>query len=191
MPFAATAARRLSPAAPAAPVRAPAPALPGPHPSPPERRQPHASAGQQEPAEPAHDAHPRGRQKAPGTAGKQSVAAVENEGDSHEGEAESGSLGHDVAPGVDELGDEGAEDEAGLTGADSRVIDVPTIFRDFDDYWSPFLGDQGPAPGYRVSLPDDTRAALREKLRTEPPVSPNATVRLEARAFAVRGRRRA
>ena len=27
-----------------------------------------------------------------------------------------------------------------------RLIDVPTIFRDFDDYWSPFLGGQGPAP---------------------------------------------
>jgi SAM-dependent methyltransferase len=80
--------------------------------------------------------------------------------------------------------------EAGLTGAESRVIDVPTIFRDFDDYWSPFLGGQGPAPGYCVSLPDEKRDTLREKLRTELPVSPDGTVRLKARAFAVRGRRR-
>lgn len=79
--------------------------------------------------------------------------------------------------------------EAGLEAAESRVIDVPTIFRDFDDYWSPFLGGQGPAPSYCVSLSEDARAALREKLRTELPVSPDGTIRLEARAFAVRGRR--
>lgn len=80
-------------------------------------------------------------------------------------------------------------DEAGLTGAESRVIEVPTIFRGFDDYWSPFLGGQGPAPGYCVSLPDDKRAALREKLRTELPVASDGSIRLKARAFAVRGRR--
>jgi SAM-dependent methyltransferase len=36
---------------------------------------------------------------------------------------------------------------AGLRHVESRPIDVPTRFRDFDDYWSPFLGGQGPAPG--------------------------------------------
>ncbi|MGQ0572315.1 MAG: class I SAM-dependent methyltransferase, partial [Armatimonadota bacterium] len=35
---------------------------------------------------------------------------------------------------------------AGLEQVESRPIDVPTRFRDFDDYWSPFLGGQGPAP---------------------------------------------
>jgi SAM-dependent methyltransferase len=80
--------------------------------------------------------------------------------------------------------------EAGLTGAESRMIDVPTVFRDFDDYWSPFLGGQGPAPGYCVSLSDDTRAALREKLRAELPVASDGTISLRARAFAVRGERR-
>jgi SAM-dependent methyltransferase len=29
---------------------------------------------------------------------------------------------------------------AGLTDVQVRAIDVPTVFRDFDDYWSPFLG---------------------------------------------------
>jgi SAM-dependent methyltransferase len=42
--------------------------------------------------------------------------------------------------------------EAGLGGIQDREIDVPTVFRDFEDYWSPFLGGQGPAPGYCVSL---------------------------------------
>ena len=46
---------------------------------------------------------------------------------------------------------------------------MPTVFRDFDDYWSPFLGGQGPAPGYCVSLPEERRAALRERLRATLP----------------------
>jgi SAM-dependent methyltransferase len=77
--------------------------------------------------------------------------------------------------------------EAGLTRTGCRVIDIPTVFRDFDDYWSPFLGGQGPAPGYCVSLPDAKREALRERLRVELPVAPDGGIHLMARAFAVRG----
>ncbi|MEX2395175.1 MAG: class I SAM-dependent methyltransferase, partial [Actinomycetota bacterium] len=33
---------------------------------------------------------------------------------------------------------------AGLRAIEVRPIDVPTTFRDFDDYWAPFLGGQGP-----------------------------------------------
>jgi hypothetical protein len=47
-------------------------------------------------------------------------------------------------------------------------IDIPTAFRDFDDYWSPFLGGQGPAPGYAMSLSEERRGALRERIRFEP-----------------------
>ena len=40
----------------------------------------------------------------------------------------------------------------GLEGVDVRPIDIPTRFNDFEDYWTPFLGGQGPAPGYTLSL---------------------------------------
>ena len=50
---------------------------------------------------------------------------------------------------------------AGLPGVETRAIDVPTVFAGFDDYWMPFEGGQGPAPGYCVSLPADRREALR------------------------------
>src|SRR5215475_8731472 len=33
---------------------------------------------------------------------------------------------------------------ADLRGVEVRAIDIPTIFRNFDDYWTPFLGGQGP-----------------------------------------------
>jgi hypothetical protein len=45
--------------------------------------------------------------------------------------------------------------EAGLQEVEVRSIDISTPFRDFDDYWSPFLGGQGPAPAYAMSLNEE------------------------------------
>jgi trans-aconitate methyltransferase len=74
---------------------------------------------------------------------------------------------------------------AGLTDVTLRAIRVPTVFADFDDYWSPFLGGQGPAPTYVGGLSDDARAALRTHLRDR--LGDVGTIRLSARAWAVRG----
>jgi len=78
---------------------------------------------------------------------------------------------------------------AGLASVETRAIDVPTVFRDFDDYWSPFLGGQAPAPGYCMSLGEEARAALRERLRASLPARPDGSIHLVARAWAVRGRK--
>jgi SAM-dependent methyltransferase len=78
---------------------------------------------------------------------------------------------------------------AGLDRVEDRAIDVPTVFRDFDDYWSPFLGGQGPAPGYCVSLSEEIRTRLRERLRQALPTRGDGSIHLVARAWAVRGRR--
>jgi SAM-dependent methyltransferase len=67
-------------------------------------------------------------------------------------------------------------------------IVVPTVFADFDDYWRPFLGGQGPAPAYAMSLSGEDRAALRERLRARLPTEDDGSIRLTARAWAVRGR---
>lgn len=76
---------------------------------------------------------------------------------------------------------------AGQRKVESRAIDVPTVFRDFDDYWSPFLGGQGPAPGYCMALSEERRSALRERLRDSLPVAADGSIHLTARAWAVRG----
>lgn len=78
---------------------------------------------------------------------------------------------------------------AKLTGVAVRPIDVPTIFRDFDDYWMPFLGGQAPAPGYAMSLDEAGRTALRERIRQSLPTEADGSIHLIARAWAVRGRR--
>ncbi|MFB7462906.1 class I SAM-dependent methyltransferase [Streptomyces sp. NPDC056224] len=77
---------------------------------------------------------------------------------------------------------------AGLTSVGVTAIDVPTCFRDFEDYWSPFLGGQGPAPAYAAALPPDRRARLRELLRTSLPAAADGSITLTARAWMVRGR---
>ncbi len=79
-------------------------------------------------------------------------------------------------------------DDAGLNEVATRAIDVPTRFVDFDDYWTPFLGGQGPAPTYVASLDAPSQAALRERLRATLPAAPDGSIALVARAWAVRGR---
>ena len=78
---------------------------------------------------------------------------------------------------------------ARLQAVESRAVDVPTRFRDFDDYWRPFLGGQGPAPGYAMGLGEERRIALRERLRAALPVAADGSIDLVARAWAVRGTR--
>ncbi len=79
--------------------------------------------------------------------------------------------------------------EVELREVHSREIDIPTTFRDFDDYWNPFLGGQGPAPSYAMSLSEERRIALRDRIRAMLPIEPDGSIPLIARAWAVRGRR--
>lgn len=78
-------------------------------------------------------------------------------------------------------------ESAGLRGVEVTAIEVPTVFRDFDDYWTPFLAGGAPAPVYCVALPEEARAALRERLRASLPAAPDGSIPLSARAWAVRG----
>ncbi|WP_433466153.1 class I SAM-dependent methyltransferase [Spirillospora sp. CA-128828] len=78
--------------------------------------------------------------------------------------------------------------DAGLGDVAVQAIEVPTVFSGFDDYWRPFLGGQGPAPGYVMSLDEEHRRALRELLRARLPFRTDGSISLTARAWAVRGR---
>jgi len=82
---------------------------------------------------------------------------------------------------------ENAFKEAGLEAAEISSIEANTVFKDFDDYWQPFLGGVGPAPGYVASLNRVRRAELESALREALPTLANGTIPLTARAWAVRG----
>jgi len=71
---------------------------------------------------------------------------------------------------------------AGLRDVETRAIVVPTTFRDFDDFWEPFAGGQGPAPSYVATLDPAHRDRLRDTLRATTPLE------LTARAWAIRAR---
>ena len=75
----------------------------------------------------------------------------------------------------------------GLTSISVRPIDIPTVFRNFDDYWLPFLGKQGAAPTYLASLNGDTRDQIRDALKARLVVSPEGSIAMTARAWAVQG----
>jgi SAM-dependent methyltransferase len=76
---------------------------------------------------------------------------------------------------------------AGLRDVKSRGIVVPTPFSSFDDYWRPFLGAQGPAPGFAMSLAEDRRETLRANLKQRLPANADGSIKLTARAWAARG----
>ena len=77
--------------------------------------------------------------------------------------------------------------KTGLKNVEVRAIDIPTDFADFDDLWLPFLGGQGPASSYLMSLSEGAQLALRERLRAGLPFAPDGSIPLMARAWAVRG----
>jgi SAM-dependent methyltransferase len=75
---------------------------------------------------------------------------------------------------------------AGLCGAEVTAIDIPTRFANFEDYWRPFLGGQGPAPAYAMALDDTARARLADRIRGRLPIQTEGSISLIARAWAVR-----
>jgi SAM-dependent methyltransferase len=75
----------------------------------------------------------------------------------------------------------------GLDNVDVISIDVQTQFVDFQDYWTPFLSGQGPAPSYVASLNTERQSTLRETVRSALPISSRGTIDLIARAWAVKG----
>jgi SAM-dependent methyltransferase len=76
--------------------------------------------------------------------------------------------------------------EAGLNVGEIRALETPAIFEDFDDYWLPFLGGVGPAPGYVGSLNLAQQAELASALREALPTRPDGTISLMARAWSIR-----
>ncbi|MBE0549108.1 MAG: methyltransferase domain-containing protein [Rubrivivax sp.] len=76
---------------------------------------------------------------------------------------------------------------AGLHAVETAAIDITTAFADFNDYWTPFLGGQGPAPAYAMALSEDARSRLRDHIQHRLPRESDGSIQLIARAWSVRG----
>ena len=77
---------------------------------------------------------------------------------------------------------------AGLGEIEIAPIDIDTRFPNFNDYWAPFLGGQGPAPSYAMSLDESSRARLRDRLRERLRTQGDGSISLVARAWATKSR---
>ena len=75
----------------------------------------------------------------------------------------------------------------GISGIEATALEIVTHFTDFNDYWKPFLGGQGPAPSYVAKLDEPERSRLRETLAQRLPVNEDGSILLSARAWAAKG----
>lgn len=78
---------------------------------------------------------------------------------------------------------------AGFADVETTAITIPTRFKDFDDFWLPFLNGNAPDPAYAMSLSEKHRAELRERIQSRLPTADDGSISLFARAWAVRGRK--
>jgi SAM-dependent methyltransferase len=77
--------------------------------------------------------------------------------------------------------------DAGMREIKADRLEIRTVFDSFDDYWNPFLGQQGPAPSYVATLTDEARDGLRERLRATLPTRSDGAIDLTARAWICQG----
>ncbi len=77
--------------------------------------------------------------------------------------------------------------EAGLNDIETTTLDINTIFKNFDDYWNPFLGGQGPAPSYLATLSKDLQNKLKNIIYKKLSFGSDGSIKLLARAIGVRG----
>lgn len=76
----------------------------------------------------------------------------------------------------------------GLLRVEEQPLTIQMTFASFDEYWTPFLGGQGPAGAYVAGLPATDREALRLRLRRRLlNDGPDRPITLPARAWAVKG----
>jgi SAM-dependent methyltransferase len=77
---------------------------------------------------------------------------------------------------------------ARLEAVDTRVIRIPVVFADFDDFWKSHDASAGPLGNFISRMSPDAKERLRARLREQLPVAADGRITYEACANAVRGR---
>jgi len=78
--------------------------------------------------------------------------------------------------------------QAALSEVEVTKLDIITHFKNFDDYWNPFLGGQGPAPTYLKSLTENQQQELRKTIKDKLQFEPDGSIKLLGRAIAIKGK---
>jgi SAM-dependent methyltransferase len=77
---------------------------------------------------------------------------------------------------------------AGLKDVAVIPIDIQTLFTSFYRYWRPFVGAHGSVSKYLGGLNQEMVAAIRDQLQRQIPIEADGTIRLMARAWAIKGK---
>jgi len=80
-----------------------------------------------------------------------------------------------------------AFESADLVDVSVNALDIPIAFKNFDDYWNPFLRGVGSAPKYCVSLDESIQDKIKNSLQEKLPTGPDGEILLAARAWAIKG----
>jgi SAM-dependent methyltransferase len=78
--------------------------------------------------------------------------------------------------------------DAGLETVDTRVIRIPVVYSDFDDFWNSNSVPVGPQGKAISEMSPSVRERLRARVREQVPVAPDGRIAYEAFANAVKGR---
>ena len=79
--------------------------------------------------------------------------------------------------------------EAGLVDIETQSLTIRMDYADFEDYWQPFLGGQGPVGTYFANLAPALKAQIKEAVRDAYcSGSPDGPRSLTASAWAVQGK---
>lgn len=76
--------------------------------------------------------------------------------------------------------------EAELPEPSISKLEIETCFKNFDDYWAPFLGGQGPGPTYVQSLSDSKVSILAATVKEKLPLESDGSIHLIARVWAAK-----
>ena len=77
---------------------------------------------------------------------------------------------------------------AGLTSIETRVIRIPVVYADFDDFWSSNSVPVGPQGKAIANMAPEARAKLRGRVRQQLRASADGRIAYESFANAVKGR---
>jgi ubiquinone/menaquinone biosynthesis C-methylase UbiE len=79
-------------------------------------------------------------------------------------------------------------EKVGLQSVETRVIRIPIVYADFDDFWESNSVPVGPSGNAIHDMSPSAREQLKAKLREQLPVRPDGRIAYEAFANAVKGR---
>jgi len=80
--------------------------------------------------------------------------------------------------------------QAGFSHVRIEALEIETHFQSFEDYWIPFVGGPGPAPGYLSSLSAQRQQDLEKRLKAMLPRDEDGSIALTATAWAARAEKK-